>query len=487
MADHEGAWINDSYTLINVDLDELRSAGLRLGSIADRLSGIRMGIINHAASARDSAPMDWGAGGTRLHQLYAGCDALLQAVSGLQALSEHVATTVASYADREGKAQGAFDGLGAGLNTVLPALSSPLSFLLIGGPALQAGLEMRMKLTGQKDPVKALTQVLAEQFGGEKVARELEGRMSVVARHSTVAPGVPGKGDLLGGTLRTVQTSYGTAEPLRDGTPFQGKQNQIPESSVIVDKALRKDGSWAVLVSVPGVQNTGQKSARTTNDLYAAVMTANQENNPGKYLTQSQVTVMKALEAEKIGKKDQMVITGHSLGGMNAVALATDKDFREKYTVRAVTTAGSPVGNSVGRIPADTSVLAMENDQDPVPALDHAVNPGRDHVTTATMEVASSGGPLGPHQIASYIPTGEALDASGDPAIERHLSTLEDVFGEDQLARDPEGRIITSRAVYTGTVMEDPCKVAPPVASPDVIQNSAESFSRGKPRVAPVR
>jgi pimeloyl-ACP methyl ester carboxylesterase len=77
-----------------------------------------------------------------------------------------------------------------------------------------------------------------------------------------------------------------------------------------------------------------------------------------------------------------VMLVGHSLGGMTAAALAADAAFRRRFNVTQVVTAGAPIGRF--EVPAGVQVLAVENRNDLVPALDGVDNPDRANVTTLT-------------------------------------------------------------------------------------------------------
>jgi poly(3-hydroxybutyrate) depolymerase len=65
-------------------------------------------------------------------------------------------------------------------------------------------------------------------------------------------------------------------------------------------------------------------------------------------------------------------MTGFSLGGITAAALASDNT---DYNIQQVVTAGSPIARF--DIPESVGVLAYESTQDVMPALDGGTNPSR--------------------------------------------------------------------------------------------------------------
>jgi pimeloyl-ACP methyl ester carboxylesterase len=108
-----------------------------------------------------------------------------------------------------------------------------------------------------------------------------------------------------------------------------------------------------------------------------------------------------------------VMLVGHSLGGMTAAALAADPAFRRRFNVTQVVTAGAPIGRF--EVPAGVQVLAVENRNDLVPALEGADNPDRANVTTLTF--SADKGLLGKnHSLReTYAPAAADLPAD-DPS-----------------------------------------------------------------------
>jgi hypothetical protein len=88
-------------------------------------------------------------------------------------------------------------------------------------------------------------------------------------------------------------------------------------------------------------------------------------------------------EAGAAGGGDVLLV-GHSQGGMTAAALAADDAFRAEFDVTHVVTAGSPIARA--DVPSDVQVLAVENRYDLVPRLDGRSNDDRGHITTVVFD-----------------------------------------------------------------------------------------------------
>jgi|GEM_PF-2778262 len=462
-----GFWINGGYSLVSVDPDELWTVSGRLDLAADRLLGCLRGVQDRWEAVLDSSPAsgpglgDCGLAVNRATVMLNGT------VSALRSLSGSLRGSAESYAESERRAEPRVAGAGDLVQLTLP-LAPGLVGVLLGLIDLRKRDEYRRALeaTGREDRVDALTQALSSWAGGVEEARLRQNALTVTGDRWNAVPEAPVPGRFLGSAFRGAKLARGQ-DPVGPG------EKAIPLSSVVVDKYPRTDGSYAVVVSIPGTQTwSPYDAADTTDDLRGNVSVMAQATEQRKYLTQTQVTVVKALEAEKVTARDDVVLNGYSQGGINAVALAADKDFTSKYKVRAVNAAGSPVGRFLDRV--DASVLALENQRDVVPALDGMPNPLRPNLVTArfsaepaTVDPAVSelrkGRPLralkgsldvpakisNAHDIRNYIAAAEGLEDSHDPAVLRHQKVLADIMGPDRLDSSPGSARKASRTVYT--------------------------------------
>lgn len=79
--------------------------------------------------------------------------------------------------------------------------------------------------------------------------------------------------------------------------------------------------------------------------------------------------VRKVLEYARVPAGAELMIVGHSLGGMTAMNLACDPDFVGTWRLTHVVTVGSPIDN---KRPADpyTAVVSLVNEHDVIPTLD---------------------------------------------------------------------------------------------------------------------
>lgn len=476
-----GFWINGRYSLVTVDPQELWTASGRIDLVADGLLRCLQGI-----QGRWEELLDLGlgpAGGAGVSQCGVAVNqatALLDGVvSALRSLSASLRGAATSYQEAERGTESTVAGAGDLIQSGLWLVPGLLAYVLgVIDPRVRDGYLKALGATGAKDPVDALTHALSSSAGGVEEARLRQGAVTVTAERWVEPPAVPSPGGFVGSAIRGAGLAGGDGPGGPDGKP-------VPLSSVVVDKYPRTDGSYAVVVSIPGTEKWAPyDSPETTDDLKGNIAVMAQGTERRAYLTQTQAAVVKALEAEKVTRRDDVVLNGYSQGGINAVALAADKEFTARYSVRAVTTAGSPVARFLGRV--DASVLALENQQDVVPALDGAPNPRRPNIVTArfsaepaTLDPVLAGMAGGrpsdalkgsldvptrirnAHDIRNYIAAADRLDSSHDPAVRRHQKVLTDIMGPDRLDTSPGSARRATRTVYTAheaPLGEDQCR-----------------------------
>jgi pimeloyl-ACP methyl ester carboxylesterase len=122
-----------------------------------------------------------------------------------------------------------------------------------------------------------------------------------------------------------------------------------------------------------------------------------------------------------------VLLVGHSQGGMTALELAGDEGFTRRYRVTHVVTAGSPAAQ-VRDLPPRTQALSLENEHDLVPRLDGEPNPDRPNRTTVVFDAhADEPSSIGAnHSLAAYRRGARAVDTSGDASLRRYLDSLQD-------------------------------------------------------------
>lgn len=87
--------------------------------------------------------------------------------------------------------------------------------------------------------------------------------------------------------------------------------------------------------------------------------------------TSSTQAIMEAIDevtANHPGGRPEIILTGHSQGGIIAANMASDPVFAARYDIGGIMTAGSPIQSAP--IPHNIPVINFDNSWDPVPKLD---------------------------------------------------------------------------------------------------------------------
>jgi hypothetical protein len=127
--------------------------------------------------------------------------------------------------------------------------------------------------------------------------------------------------------------------------------------------------------------------------------------------------VFAALARAGVRNDDDVMLVGHSEGGIVAAQAAIDARRSGRFRVTHVVTAGAPIGAIAHDLPAAVRVLAIENRGDVVPHADGHTNPDRVGLTTVTVH-RDSATVAGNHSLrASYLPGASDIDASGDVSV----------------------------------------------------------------------
>lgn len=230
-------------------------------------------------------------------------------------------------------------------------------------------------------------------------------------------------------------TIAGTAAALKDAKNIVSGAGpdgaQVENSTVMVQRATDGNGRSAYSVVLTGTEKW--KDSPGVHDLKGIGQGITAQ--PGAALTelpQAQRMAVQALRDAGIRPGDTVVLTGHSLGGIDAAGLAANRAFRERYDVAAVTTFGSPVGDF--EIPEGTSVMAVEHVDDVVPTLDGVPNPDAGHRSTVrvntpyqdalTLKQGVAG--VGAHEMYVYTVGAQGITDSRHPAVVAHERRLAD-------------------------------------------------------------
>jgi hypothetical protein len=130
--------------------------------------------------------------------------------------------------------------------------------------------------------------------------------------------------------------------------------------------------------------------------------------------------ILEALHQAGVQPGEPVLLVGHSLGGMAAVAiLAGDSG----YDVTDVVTAGSPTAQVSG-FPVGSHVLSLEQQGDLVPELDGAPNPDSVEQTTVVFDAGPDAGVVAHHGYGTYEEGAALADTSTDPSVVEAVGSL---------------------------------------------------------------
>ncbi|GAB3171149.1 hypothetical protein GCM10027059_38860 [Myceligenerans halotolerans] len=170
-----------------------------------------------------------------------------------------------------------------------------------------------------------------------------------------------------------------------DGDPYAGEPQPVDENDVTVPHELDDitqsvtdayqagDGNVRittidtpdgprVIVSVPGTEPWTPGTGDIPNDLAGNLITA------GGGTSSMTEAVELAMQNADIPPGAEVLMVGHSQGGMTVADLLSDSDFVSEYNVTNAITLGAPIDSD--HIDPSVSVLEMQHEYDAVPALD---------------------------------------------------------------------------------------------------------------------
>lgn len=147
------------------------------------------------------------------------------------------------------------------------------------------------------------------------------------------------------------------------------------------------------IVYVPGTQNLSLKASSNPFDMRSNLLLL-----AGARSNAARATELAILRAQ-VGPRDQVMLVGHSQGGLIALDIAKRSVAGQvAFRVEQVVTFGTPAGaNSADSLP---KVLSIENEVDLVPKLELRENPSESNWLTLERKV--EGDPISAHKMESY-------------------------------------------------------------------------------------
>ncbi|WP_104090981.1 hypothetical protein [Arthrobacter sp. GMC3] len=269
---------------------------------------------------------------------------------------------------------------------------------------------------------------------------------------SDPADGVPGTVDTtINGLLSGSKDAYG-----------------YPPGSIGVSRVDRGDGSRVWIVNLPGTEVWGDVDSENPWDLEGDLegMTAAQK----QMFTQQQIVIQElmkaALNAAGALAGEEVMITGHSGGGIHAAAAAADPAFLAKVNVKMLIIAGAPAKNL--HVAPGVQVLDLQNEHDIVTAADYGPPPDTPRWVTVTSHRPGATDGADPleiirdaHDLDNYLNDARAMESSDDPAIQGARQKV----GEILAPAFPGAAIKVTKFVFQGRDVNEPAPArtaAPP-------------------------
>lgn len=173
-----------------------------------------------------------------------------------------------------------------------------------------------------------------------------------------------------------------------------------------------------------------------------------------------------AMSAAGIPADAPVMLTGHSQGGIVAMALASSPEFARRFRVTHVVTTGAPV--AMFAAPPSVQSLHFEHTEDIVPALDLKANGNAANQTTFSHSISQSPEPrmrqlgqelLSAHSLEGYAATAELAESGVSTSVDAFVASASGFFAPGAevttTAYAPVGdtsgeRVVATVAVRTG-------------------------------------
>lgn len=215
-----------------------------------------------------------------------------------------------------------------------------------------------------------------------------------------------------------------------------------------------QDGRKAYVVVIPGTQMAEEDSGRNPFDLGGIA------DGLGSNSAAVNAAVVQALQSAGAEPGSPVVAAGYSQGGIHAMNLAADQQFRSEYDMKYVVTAGSPVGRITP--PPDVNTLHLEHRTDWVPGSDGSPNADTANQVTVTMtndlhvQVGEDVG-LGPgHSFEGYQEAARLVAGSSDPSLVHSTAVLAGVLGAGGTATATRYSLSRTRGPTPTLTPQDP-------------------------------
>ena len=168
------------------------------------------------------------------------------------------------------------------------------------------------------------------------------------------------------GQLTATAVAVSPARSLEEVMVKLSETEEVPSGAVRIERWTGDDGITRRVVLIPGTKDWANITGNPFDSEADVALMAGR-------MPDAAAMVAAALEADGARPGDPVMLTGHSLGGIVAAALAGNAQFTSRFNVTAIVTAGSPTGRIA--LPASVNALHLEGTRDIVPGLDGEPNP----------------------------------------------------------------------------------------------------------------
>ena len=192
------------------------------------------------------------------------------------------------------------------------------------------------------------------------------------------------------------------------------------EPTVGIDLFDNPTGNKTAVVYIPGTQTIGFGQGANPLDMASNIQAMSASGEAA-----SEKAVLLAIKQAGISPKDEVILVGHSQGGMVAGNLAA---YPTGFIAAGVVAFGAPLAH-IKNLKAP--VMAVEHVNDPVPNLSGKANPLKKNWVTVQRisEKPESNALMFSHSLKSYRNTATAIDSSTDGGIKNIKAKIFQTLG----------------------------------------------------------
>lgn len=230
----------------------------------------------------------------------------------------------------------------------------------------------------------------------------------LVAGAAIAGLGIVGAKTLQETPIRVTRTTTSISAP---PVGYQDLISRIPRADEGASQIRIEQYESGYVVYLSGTIDAGVNPGNEPWDMTSNI-SAIAELDSGSYNA-----AVEAMRAAGITAEDNVIVVGHSQGGLVAAQLAASGDYR----VSDVVTVGAPLHQV--EMPGEVNLVAVEHAEDVIPSLSGVAAPATAaaHVTVTRSLYSTAQAPRGEllpaHNLSRYVETGAVMDRSGDTKL----------------------------------------------------------------------